>query len=226
MSADPALPQSLTVEARAHGWRVDHYLSRVFPNHSRGLFQRAIDQHTVLVNGLPVKASRRLRVNEAQRDGSQLFVQPPKPQFAQVTYDSPPVRRVYDLRCADDETALHPWPLAQATQLVERLRDAAAERLRRAAPTLAAAVERTLIGRKANGADSAPAQRRIRIGRAWALDDDCPARAGASPFPLPNSRSRDAASSRIPSTSRCASGDSASSRSTSTSPASSSSFNA
>jgi 23S rRNA pseudouridine1911/1915/1917 synthase len=56
--------QSLTVEARAHGWRVDHYLSRIFPNHSRGLFQKAIEQQTVLVNGLPVKASRRLRVND------------------------------------------------------------------------------------------------------------------------------------------------------------------
>lgn len=57
-------PQSITVEARAHGWRVDHYLSRIFPNHSRGLFQRAIEQQTVLVNGLPVKSARRLRVND------------------------------------------------------------------------------------------------------------------------------------------------------------------
>ncbi|SFI38201.1 RluA family pseudouridine synthase [Planctomicrobium piriforme] len=56
--------QSLTVEARGHGWRVDHYLTRIFPNHSRGLFQRAIEQQGVLVNGLPVKASRRLRVND------------------------------------------------------------------------------------------------------------------------------------------------------------------
>jgi len=56
--------QSLTVEARGHGWRVDHYLSRIFPNHSRALFQKAIEQQTVLVNGLVVKASRRLRVND------------------------------------------------------------------------------------------------------------------------------------------------------------------
>lgn len=56
--------QTLTVEARAHGWRLDHYLSRIFPNHSRGIFQRAIEQNSVLVNGLVVKASRRLRVND------------------------------------------------------------------------------------------------------------------------------------------------------------------
>ena len=55
---------TLTVEARAHGWRLDHYLSRLFPNYSRGLFQRAIDSGTILVNGLPVKRSRRLRVND------------------------------------------------------------------------------------------------------------------------------------------------------------------
>lgn len=54
----------LTVEARAHGWRVDHYLSRLFPNFSRMAFQRAIESEAVLVNGLPVKISRRLRVND------------------------------------------------------------------------------------------------------------------------------------------------------------------
>lgn len=57
-------PVQLTVEARAHGWRLDHYLSRLFPNYSRSLFQSAINQETVLVNGLPVKPSRRLRVND------------------------------------------------------------------------------------------------------------------------------------------------------------------
>lgn len=57
-------PQLLTVEARAHGWRLDHYLSRVFPNHSRGQFQRAIEQNGVLVNGLPAKPAKRLRVND------------------------------------------------------------------------------------------------------------------------------------------------------------------
>ncbi len=57
-------PIQLTVEARAHGWRVDHYLTRLFPNYSRAVFQRAIEQQTVLINGLPVKRARRLRVND------------------------------------------------------------------------------------------------------------------------------------------------------------------
>lgn len=57
-------PLQVTVEARAHGWRVDHYLSRLHPNYSRAAFQRAIEQGDVLLNGLPVKISRRLRVND------------------------------------------------------------------------------------------------------------------------------------------------------------------
>jgi 23S rRNA pseudouridine1911/1915/1917 synthase len=57
-------PVELTVEARAHGWRIDHYLRRLFPNYSRALFQKAIHADAILVNGLPVKSSRRLRVND------------------------------------------------------------------------------------------------------------------------------------------------------------------
>lgn len=62
--APGAEPLQLTVEARAHGWRVDHYLHRLFPNFSRALFQKAIEQGRVLLNGLPVKPARRLRVND------------------------------------------------------------------------------------------------------------------------------------------------------------------
>jgi 23S rRNA pseudouridine1911/1915/1917 synthase len=36
----------------------------VFPNFSRALFKKAIEQQQVLVNGIPVKTARRLRVND------------------------------------------------------------------------------------------------------------------------------------------------------------------
>ncbi len=62
--ASSAAPVQITVEARAHGWRIDHYLSRLYPNFSRVLFQQAISDQFVLVNGLPAKSSRRLRVND------------------------------------------------------------------------------------------------------------------------------------------------------------------
>lgn len=57
-------PLKVVVEARAHGWRIDHYLTRLHPNFSRAAFQRVIDDKGVLVNGLPVKIARRLRVND------------------------------------------------------------------------------------------------------------------------------------------------------------------
>ena len=57
-------PVRVTVEARAHGWRVDHYLARLYPNFSRAQFQTTIAAGGVSVNGLPVKSSRRLRVND------------------------------------------------------------------------------------------------------------------------------------------------------------------
>ncbi len=63
-SVDVTQPIDLTVESRAHGWRLDHYLNRIFGNHSRAQLQKAIDGGQVTLNGLPVKPSRRLRVND------------------------------------------------------------------------------------------------------------------------------------------------------------------
>ena len=57
----------LTVESRAHGWRLDHYLSRLFGNYSRAQLQRAIESGGVQLNGLKTKPSRRLRVNDRIR---------------------------------------------------------------------------------------------------------------------------------------------------------------
>ncbi len=57
-------PVQLTVEPRAHGWRLDHYLSRLFGNHSRAHLQKAIDSGQVQLNGMQAKPSRRLRVND------------------------------------------------------------------------------------------------------------------------------------------------------------------
>ena len=71
-SADPSPPSAsdsdepieLTVEDRAHGWRLDHYVSRLYPNYSRSLFQKAISDGLIRVNGLAAKSSRRLHVND------------------------------------------------------------------------------------------------------------------------------------------------------------------
>ena len=64
LSAKPGDQLERIVEARAHGWRIDHYLSRLFPNFSRAQFQRSIASEKILINGLSTKSGRRLRVND------------------------------------------------------------------------------------------------------------------------------------------------------------------
>jgi len=92
-----------------------------------------------------------------------LFSQPPKPRFMSVGYDSSGHRSVYELRDRNDDTKLWAWPLERVVLLTERLRDAAAARLRSAFPDQVDAIERTLIGRKADGRDAAPGAHRVRI---------------------------------------------------------------
>jgi CRISPR-associated protein Csb2 len=81
----------------------------------------------------------------------------------QFAYESPPSRRVYELRDGTSDTSLGVWPLARASSLVVCLRDGAVERLRRALPDRSLEIERTLVGRKADGADDGPTSLRVRI---------------------------------------------------------------
>ncbi|MDG1896810.1 MAG: RluA family pseudouridine synthase [Fuerstiella sp.] len=64
ISGEQSEPVQLTVEPRAHGWRLDHYLSRLFGNYSRAQLQKGIDAGQVQLNGMQAKPSRRLRVND------------------------------------------------------------------------------------------------------------------------------------------------------------------
>ena len=102
---------------------------------------------------------------ERMKVAGQTFSQPPKPRFAQVAYNSPAERRLYDLRDLSAKAAFHAWPLPEAARLVEMVRDKAAARLRKAYEEAGrqdrtASVERVFIGRDATEADK-PA--RIRI---------------------------------------------------------------
>jgi CRISPR-associated protein Csb2 len=90
----------------------------------------------------------------------QLFVQPPKPRFAMVAYDSPPRRFLFDVRGTTPEAHFVPWPLAKALAFVERLRDGVANKLKTALPSRAKEVDRIFIGRDATEADKAE---RVRI---------------------------------------------------------------
>jgi 23S rRNA pseudouridine1911/1915/1917 synthase len=60
-------PCEFTVKARMEGRRIDAYLSSRFPDYSRSVMQKVIDAQAVLVNGQPVKASYKVRVDDAIR---------------------------------------------------------------------------------------------------------------------------------------------------------------
>ena len=90
--------------------------------------------------------------------------QPPRPRFRPVPYDSPPSSYLYALRTPTREARLAAWPLARASALVVRLRDAAFERLALVtSPARRAEIERVLVGRKPDGTNDGPTAERVRI---------------------------------------------------------------
>ena len=60
-------PTEFTVKARMGGKRVDAYLSSRYSDYSRSVIQKVIDAQAVLVNGLPVKASYKVREGDVIR---------------------------------------------------------------------------------------------------------------------------------------------------------------
>lgn len=89
-TGDPAEPIELTVESRAHGWRLDHYLTRLYPAFSRAAFQRTIVDGGVLLNGLSAKSASRLHVND------RLTVNLPKDPDSNITPEDVPIEIIYE----------------------------------------------------------------------------------------------------------------------------------
>lgn len=105
-------------------------------------------------------ASRgRFKVIEMGEESKQLFLQAPKPDFAQISYDSPSDFLLFDIR-KSDANAFAPQSLERVVTLAEKIRDQAAARLKKGLPDRAALIDRVFVGRNANEADKA---RRIRI---------------------------------------------------------------
>ncbi len=92
-----------------------------------------------------------------------LFTNAPKPRFVDVAYERARRRAVWELRDREDDAKAWSWPLHKVVSLVERVRDGAAARLRNGLPEEHAAIERTLVGRKADGSDPSPASERVRL---------------------------------------------------------------
>ena len=98
--------------------------------------------------------------NRFRRGGSNrkpvcVFVQPPKPVLANIAYNAPPRRLLFDRRTGGGRAEFAVCRLSGAGAFVEYVRDRAAEQLSRAAPELRETVERYLIGRGATGKDKA-----------------------------------------------------------------------
>jgi CRISPR-associated protein Csb2 len=87
----------------------------------------------------------------------------PKPRFVSIAYQRVRHRTVYELRDRTDDARAWPWAHHRVVALIEALRDAAAARLREGLPTEEQAIERALVGRKADGRDPSPVTERVHI---------------------------------------------------------------
>lgn len=96
-------------------------------------------------------------------NGQRVFVQQPKPSYRRISYESPPVRHVFELRSSADSERRVAWPLKRASMLVVAARDAACARLRTAMPNRILEVDQHLVGRKPDGSNAVPAESRVRI---------------------------------------------------------------
>jgi CRISPR-associated protein Csb2 len=95
--------------------------------------------------------------------GQRVFVQQPKPSCRQISYESPPVRHLFELRSSTDSERRVAWPLEGASSLVVAAREAARGRLSTAMPSRLHDVDRHLVGRTPDGSNAVPAESRVRI---------------------------------------------------------------
>lgn len=107
--------------------------------------------------------AKRIRVGRENDRRVEIYENAPKPLFRPVRYDRKKELIVYEIVHESEPDRPYPLSAARAAAFVEAVRDAAAERLRRAFPGKAAEVERILIGRKADGADGGPIHDRLRL---------------------------------------------------------------
>ncbi len=121
----------------------------------RGSFQSLEDRYTA--------NQRRFEVVAAGRSVSESFRQLPKPRFQSVAYDSPAVRKLFDVRSMDDQDQPQAWDLEKVSLFVQTIRDAAHARLLKAFPSKAGLIDHWLIGRKADGSNGGKSDERIRI---------------------------------------------------------------
>jgi CRISPR-associated protein Csb2 len=105
----------------------------------------------------------RFEVAKIERAVSQNFRRLPKPKFQSVAYNSPPARKLFDLRNVVEPEQFQAWNLERASLLIQTVRDAVFKRLTDAFPAKTSQVEHWLIGRNADGSNGGKADERIRL---------------------------------------------------------------
>lgn len=107
---------------------------------------------------------RRYQAHRFRAEGDQrVLVQQPKPSYRQISYESPTVRYVFELRSSTDSERRVAWRLDEASSLVVAAREAARHRLIKAMPNRVQDVDRHLVGRTPDGSNAVPAESRVRI---------------------------------------------------------------
>ncbi len=91
---DPSPPDDravdLVAKIRVDGLRLDHYLVSIFPDYSRSVVQRVIENGGVAVNGKIAKASHKIR------HGDQIRVVPPAPTHPLPVAENIPIEILYE----------------------------------------------------------------------------------------------------------------------------------
>lgn len=122
------------------------------------------------VNGSFASLEKRYHANVSRfeviindRAISQNFRRLPKPKFQSVAYDSPPTRRLFELRSVVDSEQFQAWDLEHAALLIQSIRDAVLKKLVGAFPVRQAQIEHWIVGRNADGSNGGRADERIRL---------------------------------------------------------------
>ena len=157
---DLAWAQARIEDEQAHVGSIDAYPGVLFRPAARG----GGDSLACPTLGSLASLEARHAGQRARFTGSssaQLFSQAPKPRFLQVPYETRAARFVYEL--LREDRSYEARSVVEASRIVSWVRDAAADRFVRALPDNRDVIERSLIGRKADGADVAPPGTRVRI---------------------------------------------------------------
>jgi len=89
-SATPIKPIDLSAKRKVEGQRLDQYLVSMFPDLSRSMIQKVIDAGGVIVNGVPGKASYKVR------HGDHIRIWPPEPARDLPAPENIPLEVLYE----------------------------------------------------------------------------------------------------------------------------------